>query len=90
MDKRSPICLYTYVSCMMLHHRRDLKSLRDLTMEHVPLLKNVKQKACQASVVWVVSHNQAVLDTALYQYYVSTFMHCKGMHPGHDYQSQAS
>ena len=55
-----------------------------------PLLKNVKQKACQASVVWVVSHNQAVLDTALYQYYVSTFMHCKGTHPGHDYQSQAS
>ncbi|DBB15781.1 hypothetical protein WJX82_005294 [Trebouxia sp. C0006] len=32
---------------MVLHRRRDLRSLRDLKLEHVPLLKNIKQKACK-------------------------------------------
>ena len=56
---------------MVLHRRRDLRSLPDLKLEHVPLLKNIKQKACKASVVWVASQNQAGLDMALDQHYVS-------------------
>lgn len=34
--------------CIALSHRRDIKSLRDLTAKHVPLLKNIKQKAYKA------------------------------------------
>lgn len=34
---------------MLLYGRRDLKSLRDLTADHVTMLKNIKQKACKVS-----------------------------------------
>ncbi|DBB03654.1 TPA: hypothetical protein ACH3X3_010981 [Trebouxia sp. C0006] len=35
--------------CIVLCNRRDLKSLRDLTADHVTMLKNIKQKACKVS-----------------------------------------
>lgn len=34
--------------CIVLCNRRDLKSLRDLTADHVTMLKNIKKKACKA------------------------------------------
>ncbi len=34
---------------MLLYGRRDLKSLRDLTADHVTMLKNIKKKACKVS-----------------------------------------
>lgn len=34
--------------CIALCNRRDLKSLRDLTSQHISLLKNIRDKACKA------------------------------------------
>ena len=34
--------------CLAIVHRKDLRSLRDLRAEHVPLLRNVYAKGCAA------------------------------------------
>jgi len=38
----------TSLYCLVICHRRDIKSLRDLNSEHLPLLRNIRSKAVAA------------------------------------------
>ncbi|KAJ2393767.1 hypothetical protein GGI23_004969 [Coemansia sp. RSA 2559] len=52
-------------------HRRDVKNLRDLTRQHLPLLKNIAQKSQHAEQRYGVSSDQL----RLYLHYQSSCYH---------------
>ncbi|KAJ2726837.1 hypothetical protein GGI07_000348 [Coemansia sp. Benny D115] len=52
-------------------HRRDIKSLRDLTPEHLPLLKNIREKSAAAARVYGVPPEQL----RLYIHYQPSYYH---------------
>ncbi|KAJ2217103.1 hypothetical protein EV179_000870 [Coemansia sp. RSA 487] len=70
-------------------HRRDIKSLRDLTRQHLPLLKNIEQKSQNAAQKYGVPSDQL----CLYVHYQPSYYHfhvhitnvnfeSRGMHAG--------
>lgn len=67
-DGRNPDTLYL----LAITHQRDIKSLRDLTSDHLPLLKNIRSQAAE-----VIERKYGITATQLrmYFHYQPSFYH---------------
>lgn len=71
------------VYCLAIVHRRDLRSLRELHHSHIPLLRNIHSRGCEA-----IRDRFGVLRSQLrvYLHYLPSYyhLHVHFVHASHD------
>ncbi|EIE20512.1 scavenger mRNA decapping enzyme, partial [Coccomyxa subellipsoidea C-169] len=61
--------------CVSIVHRRDIRSLRDLRSEHLPLLRNILRKGTQASIPNSCCRQNCLAALRVYIHYQPSYYH---------------